>query len=99
MDVDLLGNYVLTCDVFELFSKAWTLALAQVVGRFGEVGPRSESVGMFVQCWFLGTGVLSDQFCHTCSITLGGFRTQCLARKSLFRTHVSIGLPRTMAHP
>ena len=47
MDVDLLGEYDLACDMFELFSKAWTLALAQAVGRFGEVGPRSESVGMF----------------------------------------------------
>ena len=84
VDVDLLGEYDLACDMFELFSKAWTLALAQAVGRFGEVGPRSESVGMFAQCWFLGTGVLGDQFCHTCSTTLEGFRTQCLAKKSLF---------------
>ena len=84
MDVDLLGEYDLTCNMFELFSKAWTLALAQAVGRFGEVGLRSESVGMFAQCWFLGTRVLGDQFCHTCSTTLEGFRTQCLAKKSLF---------------
>ena len=26
------------------------------MGRFGEVGPKSESVGVFPQCWFLGTG-------------------------------------------
>ena len=84
MAVDLLGDSFLVCDVFELFSKAWTLALAQAVGRFGKVGPRCESVRMFAQCWFLGTGVLGDQFCHTCSTTLEGFRTQCLAKKSLF---------------
>ena len=84
MAVDLLGDSFLACDVFELFSKVWTLALAQVVGRFGKVGLRSELVGMFAQCWFLGTGVLGDQFCHTCSTSLGGFPTQCLAKKSLF---------------
>ena len=84
MDVDLLGEYDLACNMFELFSKAWTLALVQAVGWFGEVGPRCESVRMFAQCWFLGTGVLGDQVCHTCSTTLGGFRTQCLAKKSQF---------------
>ena len=47
MDVDLLGDSFLACDAFEQFSKAWTLAFAQAVGRFGEVGPRNESVGMF----------------------------------------------------
>ena len=47
MGVGLLGDSFLACDVCEQFSKAWTLALVQTVGRFGEVGPRSELVGMF----------------------------------------------------
>ena len=74
----------LACDVYERFSKVCLCALDQAVSRFGEVGPKRESVGMLVPCWFLGTGVLGGQFCHICSTSLVGFHTQCLAKKNLF---------------
>ena len=84
MGVGQVGESFLACDVCVQFSKVWPIALVQAVGRFGEVGPRNESVGMFAQCWFLGTGVLGVQFCHICSTTLGDFHTQCLAKMNLF---------------